>query len=907
MDEFIPDDKFKPDEAVSANSGGGPEFISDDKFLSDEDKYGTLTEQIKTGVEGLAKGIAGPLATAAEVALFDNAKEQLAREEANPTLSGTAKAVGFIAPAVASLGSSAAARLGIAGASKLTQLGALEKVGAGVGAGLAKVGIGGPGAGLVSQVTAGTVKGAFENALFQGGEEISKMILQDPKQGAHSAIADIGLAAAIGGATGGVLGGIFRSKGLPKEPIAPSFVSEADRAAMEAGDFVSSIENSNIINQVEKKGIIAGLREQKPDAKEIQEAAKRLGAPVMEGMTSASSMVQKAEDSLINGVPTFSGMKRQNLYKAGSDKAHEAIESALANENVYSKVELGNLMKQDLTKQIAEQNAPISELYNEIKKSYDIIPLSENAAATLSKELRGMRELSLTPGTPQGALVKRVIREIGNVKTLDDLKFYKSSIRGSLPAGASAEEKRMASILTDMMTDIEENSIERFASKMAKTPEQQQKVLGLIGQRKEANQMYKGLIGKVQTLSEQLGKGRVYGIQDAIHFINDLTPEQVTQKLFAKNNSEFMNFFSKEFPEQMKLMRSYQKAELKEAASATGELSAKVLFNKVNTLEPEIKKLLFSTEELQKLTDAEKYLRAFPKNFNPSGTAGMTAFRELYQKPTRATLANVGDYSIEKFIKYFGSPEIGNAAKIGNATVRGVKSLNKGVKDVFNPSKSMTLTNVGSTQALMKLVDEYSEKPEKMLTMGDNNPIPEYAEEFAGVAMRAVQYLTSIKPKNDIKSPLDSKLPVSVAEQSSYNRAIQIAQSPLVVLKAVRDGTLVPQDVMALRTIYPDLYRQMAHKMTDEMIEHTAKGKTIPYKTRMSMGLFLGQALDSTMTPQSILSVQNQSQQQQQPQPQQASPKGGRINQGAAKGLNKIAASAQTPDQARLNEKATQH
>jgi len=403
-----------------------------------------------------------------------------------------------------------------------------------------------------------------------------------------------------------------------------------------------------------------------------------------------------------------------------------------------------------------------------------------------------------------------------------------------------------------------------------------------------------------------MGKSKISGPQDAIAFIEDLQPEAITSRLFSKN-SELLSFFAKEFPSEMEIMRQYQKTALKDAASTSGEFNItslfKNLFHSKSSMEPEVMKILFSGQEIKKLQDVDLYIRgAFPKSFNPSGTATQTATRAFMESPKLMTMANVRDYGIDKFIRAVtASPEINNAVAMGRATARGITAINNGIKEVFSPSKSMTAYTVGSAQSLKTMLEAHSHDPEKTLSMGNNNPVPEYAKDFAATAGRAINYLSTLAPKNDVKSPLDTKLPHSAMQQQIYDRAVFLVQSPLAMLKSIKDSTIVPQDVITIKTVHPDLYRQLSDKMTREIISHVSKGKTIPYNTRLSMSLFLGQPLDSTMTPQSILSVQNQKKPQTQTQNSS-----GNITQNSAKGLNKLATSAQTSSQARLSEKSTQ-
>src|ERR1019366_6761900 len=105
-------------------------------------------------------------------------------------------------PAALSLGGSAAARIGLEGGAAIadsakvfgqfTQAGLLGRAGEGAAA-MAK----GWGLGQVGQAA---IRGAFETALMQGGEEMTKKILDDPGQSAENAISHVALAGLFGGA-----------------------------------------------------------------------------------------------------------------------------------------------------------------------------------------------------------------------------------------------------------------------------------------------------------------------------------------------------------------------------------------------------------------------------------------------------------------------------------------------------------------------------------------------------------------------------------------------------------------------------------------------------------------------------------------------------------------------------------
>jgi hypothetical protein len=182
---------------------------------TEQEKYSTFKQQAITGLEAVAKGAFGPLATAAEVAAGIAPEEMEARERSNPNLYMGLETAGLVGPALLSFGSTALGRLGlsaaaeaapaIAAASKFTQGAALESM---ANAAMKTLGVSSEGAGAVGRIGSAMVKGAIENAAFQSGDEISKQILHPEfsKDAAASALVDITGAGLLGSVVGGTFG-----------------------------------------------------------------------------------------------------------------------------------------------------------------------------------------------------------------------------------------------------------------------------------------------------------------------------------------------------------------------------------------------------------------------------------------------------------------------------------------------------------------------------------------------------------------------------------------------------------------------------------------------------------------------------------------------------------------------------
>lgn len=160
-----------------------------DAFLKsqNEEKYGTTGEMIKTGLEGAAQGLIGPLAPAAERLVGVNPEDIRMRSETNPWAHGLGEAAGFVGGALTGTGEAALvgkageAVAGIRGLSEATNIG--------------------------GRLAAAAVKMGTEMAFIGAGNEGTKLITQDPNQSVGSAISNIGLNAVLGAAGGAALTG----------------------------------------------------------------------------------------------------------------------------------------------------------------------------------------------------------------------------------------------------------------------------------------------------------------------------------------------------------------------------------------------------------------------------------------------------------------------------------------------------------------------------------------------------------------------------------------------------------------------------------------------------------------------------------------------------------------------------
>ncbi len=189
-------------------------------------------------------------------------------------------------------------------------------------------------------------------------------------------------------------------------------------------------------------------------------------------------------------------------------------------------------------------------------------------------------------------------------------------------------------------------------------------------------------------------------------------------------------------------------------------------------------------------------------------------------------------------------------------------------------------------------------KPEPSTGINHNQGLadvyPEQNVMMNAAKSRITGYLKNLRP-SDIKS----KLPFDTAQDDveatkTYHRALDIANYPLSVVDHINKGTLIPEHIKHLTSMYPEVTNQLQKKITEEVTKAQLKDEKPSYKVRQGLSMLMGTSLDSTLLPANMQAAQAvfQKQQAQQQQPQGKS-------KGSSKALSKTSQQYQTSDQAR--------
>lgn len=266
-------------------------------------------------------------------------------------------------------------------------------------------------------------------------------------------------------------------------------------------------------------------------------------------------------------------------------------------------------------------------------------------------------------------------------------------------------------------------------------------------------------------------------------------------------------------------------------------------------------------------------------------------------RPLTNNIAN--SEAAEAAYDYLASANAGQRAMdsfIGKFFSKGAETLNlSDVKGIVMPSQA-------SRDDLKKILEK-GENFDNAINAGGNiaHYLPDHTTQTASVLSNAVNYFKTLKPNPTILAPLDTQPPVHKSQDNNYNRQLDVAQQPLVALQHVKDGTLIPQDLATLQTVWPGLHNSMIQKLTDSMIKNKQKAMDLPYQQRVSLNQFIGGTpLDTTMNPMAMQTIINTASPKSQEMAQQHKNGGPRnassttLNQ-----INKVNQLSTTPLQAR--------
>lgn len=448
-------------------------------------------------------------------------------------------------------------------------------------------------------------------------------------------------------------------------------------------------------------------------------------------------------------------------------------------------------------------------------------------------------------------------------------------------------------------------------------------------------------------LNKRLRLGKFEGPQEFLDKLSNMAPENLMRRLSKGDDAELLQMLSqngfdrssaaiKDFKINDLLKDSLYRLQGHESPS----INLKNFFGQVKNMSPEWQQFLLPEGSSDKLNAMEALLQKIPSKINfsgtapvfdklnsimPSGMGAMLGFLTGHSPLLGAMLGTVGRYVSREapdaiklaLLKRMGSSAPADAGGFKaavdfiHASLKGETLAGKASKALFKAGQEVLPQGFMPTDREKTKLDDHLKtlqtNPNPLMNVGGKTSyyLPDHGQALAQRAATSVNYLNSLRPSPSKQSPLDAEPLIPKAQKTAYDRALTIAEQPLSVLPKVKDGSITPQDLQHLNTLYPGLLNHLKQTVSSEMANHLSDGGKIPYKTRMGLSLLLGQPLDSTLTPQGIQAAQATFQQNASPTQPAPQARGGAGH--SMKALSKISEIDQLPSQARQAAKVSQH
>lgn len=264
----------------------------------------------------------------------------------------------------------------------------------------------------------------------------------------------------------------------------------------------------------------------------------------------------------------------------------------------------------------------------------------------------------------------------------------------------------------------------------------------------------------------------------------------------------------------------------------------------------------------------EKYINAIKDSKGGLGLKDLLAGNIALSHPILGAMSKA--YNVIKNPIEFANKLAGAEKSIGAAT----KSINDGAQSIFTKGlkavgrvkgpmtrewteDSMTSykKNRDEILAMIGSPDEYVDRL-NTASKDIADAAPDTTSGFQQASIRGLQFLASKLPDPPRSSPFDKPYEPSRAQVSDFNRYKDLVDNPSGVFDHIKNGTLGPQDRETIMAVYPALYQEMSQTLLKAATDKLAKKIEIPYQTKQSISMFIGQPLDQSFTPMAIMANQ---------------------------------------------------
>lgn len=665
---------------------------------------------------------------------------------------------------------------------------------------------------ILSQAGAHAVGSGVEGAFYGLGQAVTEDALGDPDALGEKLLSHVGTGALVGGALGSLIGA----------------GTEAIPAALEkAGIKTESLRQAGENALIKTTSLVSGKSEADLEPL-MRDLFTREGAEVrksaIEGFKEREQSAQKFADNLaeVNGAMKEA---RQTYYQGERPEEISKLMSQVPLEPTFnSAVDLAGKLK-SVTKAMREE----PEIYSATGRIKKLENVSEGLERRLT-DAKNSKEIYHAINDAKGQIQSLtkwdgppVSSEADTVNTIKSIgREFRTQLENSAIYGEAGSRQAALNSAYSDFASAEKNMLQSFGRKLKSGEVKIDPV-------------------KINSYFNQIGRPGA----------------EIRQEIFE----DYVNS-AKAFRDQM--------------AESHANSVSKVDTNKLTDLFNKTQEHAAGAESELEAVNQYKRLKTFGEESHVGEALGAGAIAHTLGVPGSIVSAAEAGYAVYSGLKH-PAELIRILSNIERAALKVTNAIEKGASGIFKAHEIISpIQTYGAVKFASK--EERQSNHDKLrdniadLTASAENFIDKLHEKTlpmakiapkagAGVQsaiIRATSFLQQKLPGNDVpQKPLSPKYEPSNAELAKWHKYFSAIENPTHVLKDVATGTIVPETIEALSVVYPKLLSEMRSAVMSKMTEAVAKKKPIPYRTKLSLSLFLGSDLVNSLEPQSMLANQN--------------------------------------------------
>jgi hypothetical protein len=834
-------------EAMASPAASAPKSMSGAELLAHFDaaenqreglqaKHGSLGEQVATGVEGGLRGLSlglsdmvsagaaglaastlreGPTLTpearerAAQLGIdtnegrgetsfgeaYDAARaEQMARAEANPTIAMGSELVGAVLPAILSGGESALAR-----GAAYTPAGLVSRAGGAVSKTLAGAAPSLVRAGLAS-AAGGALEGGVAGAMLQGSR-LTTEEMANPAEAAESVVAAASSGALLGGLVGGVFGGASHALKGGADKLDEAALAARPKAAPTVAEVLPDPESISI--SLEARPLSASALPDPPRGKwEAMAARSRAVQGGFDDAVSESTAAVRADADLMqremSQIDEFAGIaakRRANALNIGHPVGLQEIDGVLGEMNGQldgflsrnSRAALapdGGLNAIERVRNVFEQERPFLQQAAESGDIGELYGRLDNLKRTVGRA-RGTKSASVQD------LMEQVYKPMQNF--LED-----ESVWGEL----AVRQRGANAAWSNRISSTKDARLRQFFSEAGGNENRAAN---------EWDQLKLSNAGAIKSLLSNVGDNGVADVEEAFRRNVRATARDATERAKAWGTPELQARAVKVTNAAKRIEDKLDSVALLRRDAIAGQhqmqqSTAEMLAGAAGVIAPPVGWAITGTAQA-----GRKLIQAV-------GNAG-SGMRASVTSAAAKLVRNVGA----------ASQAIGDAAVLPAATMLPEKRFLAAV------SEARQLTQAGSP-ATNELLHQAAE-----LERED----PALAEAYAGTQIKRAEMINSMIPDKPLSGAVFSPPPaLNEVTERKVRRAVQASLEPQKALDRIAAGNHSPEDLKAVKTVYPAMWSRFQQTVLSEF---KAMQKKPDLQTRLRIAYATGLNLDPTV------------------------------------------------------------